>query len=239
MKKVFGLSVAITFATLSCASIVFSLPSTELERLVVEAGAKDFGTLKQGQVVKHTFDLINRSNGELSIRTVLRNCDCSAVDVGRSKVEPGGHCPVEITWDTKGRADATSSTVRVVYALAADPADTKEVELRMSGDIVPPVRCLPPRLSFDPSAAPQVQTVAVVPEPGEEARVVEAVVNHPALTTEVVDARSVRIKFDPVALGQAPPEGGAKLFVKTTNKTDPEHIVPIDWETPRRVFSGR
>jgi hypothetical protein len=153
-------------------------------------------------------------------------------------VEPGGHCPVEIAWDTHGRSGQAETSVRVVYTLATDPVDTKEVELRLSGNILPPVSYKPPKLSFDPSGAIQVQTVDVIPLPGEQADVVAAVVNHPAMTTEIVEGRSVRIKFDPVAWKQVPAGNGVTLFVKTTNLTDAEHAIPIVCEVSRKNISG-
>ena len=62
----------------------------------------DFGTVKEGTVIKHTFMLKNNEAETLNIKEVNTSCACTTPKIGAKTIEPGKETPIEISFDTKG-----------------------------------------------------------------------------------------------------------------------------------------
>jgi hypothetical protein len=62
----------------------------------------DFGTVKEGDVIKHTFILKNNEDVKIKIKEVNTSCACTTPKLGAWELEPGKETPVEISFDTKG-----------------------------------------------------------------------------------------------------------------------------------------
>ena len=62
----------------------------------------DFGKVKQGEVLKHTFIFRNNEAETIHIKEVNTSCACTSTKVDVKTVEPGREVPIEITFDTKG-----------------------------------------------------------------------------------------------------------------------------------------
>ena len=62
----------------------------------------DFGKVKEGDVIKHTFMLKNNESQTICIKEVNTSCACTTPKVGASTVMPGKEVPIEISFDTKG-----------------------------------------------------------------------------------------------------------------------------------------
>lgn len=62
----------------------------------------DFGTVKEGEIVKHTFIFKNTEDEVVNIKEVNTSCACATPKVGKNVVMPGEEVPIEIAFDTKG-----------------------------------------------------------------------------------------------------------------------------------------
>lgn len=62
----------------------------------------DFGTVKEGEVIKHTFVLKNNEAEPITIKEVNTSCACTTPKVSSNTVLPGKEVSIEIAFDTKG-----------------------------------------------------------------------------------------------------------------------------------------
>jgi hypothetical protein len=64
----------------------------------------DFGTVKEGDVLKHSFMLKNEEEVPVTIKEVNTSCACTTPKVDTKVIEPCKAVPVEISFNTKGYA---------------------------------------------------------------------------------------------------------------------------------------
>ncbi len=62
----------------------------------------DFGTVKEGDVIKHAFILKNNEAEPIHIKEVNTSCACTTPKVSATCVMPGKEVSIEISFDTKG-----------------------------------------------------------------------------------------------------------------------------------------
>lgn len=62
----------------------------------------DFGTAKEGDILKHTFMFANKEAETVNITEVNASCSCTSSKVDVKTIAPGQTVPIELTFDTKG-----------------------------------------------------------------------------------------------------------------------------------------
>jgi hypothetical protein len=62
----------------------------------------DFGKVKEGDVIKHTFMFRNKEDVPVNIKEVNTSCACTTPKVSATCVMPGKEVSIEISFDTKG-----------------------------------------------------------------------------------------------------------------------------------------
>ncbi len=62
----------------------------------------DFGNIKQGETVSHTFFFKNEGPGNLFIKDVIPSCGCTSSRYSKEPILPGGEGNVEVLFDTEG-----------------------------------------------------------------------------------------------------------------------------------------
>jgi len=62
----------------------------------------DFGKVKEGDILKHSFTLKNTEDNPVHIKEVNTSCACTTPKVGSKTIMPGQETLVEISFDTKG-----------------------------------------------------------------------------------------------------------------------------------------
>ena len=73
----------------------------------------DFGKIKQGEVVLHTFVFTNTGDEDLLINRVEAACGCTASKYTTDIVKPGETGEVEVKFDSHNRTGKQSKTVTV------------------------------------------------------------------------------------------------------------------------------
>lgn len=62
----------------------------------------DFGVVKEGDIIKHTFKLKNSEDAPINIKEVNTSCACTTPKVEKNIVMPGEEVAIEIAFNTKG-----------------------------------------------------------------------------------------------------------------------------------------
>jgi len=73
----------------------------------------DFGNVKEGEVVSHTFKFINNGKATLNINDIKTSCDCTAALVSNKQIAPGKNGTIKVDLDTKNRQGRMSRTITV------------------------------------------------------------------------------------------------------------------------------
>lgn len=84
----------------------------------------DFGNVKEGVVVSHTFQFLNKGKTTLDISDIKTSCGCTAALVSSKKIEPGKKGTIKVDLDTKNRQGRMSRTITVT---SNDPVEPTKV----------------------------------------------------------------------------------------------------------------
>ncbi len=63
----------------------------------------DFGTIKQGQVVSHTFTIMNNGDDTLKIQSVITSCGCTAAELQKKEIFPNETINLKVDFNSKGK----------------------------------------------------------------------------------------------------------------------------------------
>lgn len=93
----------------------------------------DFGDIKPGSKVEHTFSLKNAGKKELIIRDVKSSCGCTAVSPSKNVIAAGESVPLKVAFDSTGKSGRQNKTITVI---TNDPKNPTTV-LRIASNIMP------------------------------------------------------------------------------------------------------
>jgi len=62
----------------------------------------DFGKVKQGEILKHSFALKNDSSKILNIKDVNTSCGCTASKIAKKTLAPGESTVIDVSFKSKG-----------------------------------------------------------------------------------------------------------------------------------------
>lgn len=71
-------------------------------KIVFEEDYFDFGTIKQGEIVTHTFFFKNEGDGDLMIMDAIPSCGCTTPKYTKQPLLPGGRGHIEIQFNSDG-----------------------------------------------------------------------------------------------------------------------------------------
>jgi hypothetical protein len=101
-----------------------SLSSEKFPKIYFPETQFDFGIVKEGVVVSHTFKFTNKGKDTLDIKDIKTSCGCTAALVSNKKINPGKEGTIKIDLDTKNREGRMSRTVTVT---SNDPEEPNKV----------------------------------------------------------------------------------------------------------------
>lgn len=107
-----------------------SMPARPLTSIAIDSSFYDFGTVKQGTLVKRTFRFANTGADSLLITDVKVTCGCTVPDWPKQPVPPGGKGEIKVEFNTANKEARQLRILRVVAN--TNPAETL---LQMGGDI--------------------------------------------------------------------------------------------------------
>jgi hypothetical protein len=88
-----------------------TLAKTTLKYLATE---HDFGQVKEGEKVAHTFEVLNTGKADLVLQSVKPSCGCTTPNYEKKPIRPGKKGTIEVVFDTKGRTGQQRKSVMVV-----------------------------------------------------------------------------------------------------------------------------
>lgn len=104
------------------------LPDFEFEEEVF-----DFGTISQGEKVKHMFRFKNIGKSNLIISNATGSCGCTVPIWPREPIAPGDEAEIEVVFDSNGKSGRQHKTVTLV---ANTMPNTKVIAIK--GEILTP-----------------------------------------------------------------------------------------------------
>jgi hypothetical protein len=101
-------------------------------RLLVQPTVHDFGNIKQGEMVSHTFVVTNGGGDLLTITNVRASCGCTAAKPDKNELIPGESTNIKVSFNSAGRQGRQNKTVKI---FSNDP-ENPEVSLTIKGTVV-------------------------------------------------------------------------------------------------------
>ena len=93
-----------------------------------------FGTIKQGEKVEHTYVLTNSGKSDLLIRKVTASCGCTAVQPEKNVIAPGESVNIKAVFNSAGKVGNQNKTVTII---TNDPRKSKMI-LWVKGQVTKP-----------------------------------------------------------------------------------------------------
>ncbi len=88
-------------------------PSENAAVMNFEQTEYDFGSIKQGETVEHTFEFTNTGKTPLIIENASATCGCTAPDWTRTPVAPGDKGFVAVKFNSTGKVGQQQPTVTI------------------------------------------------------------------------------------------------------------------------------
>jgi hypothetical protein len=93
-------------------------------KLVLQQNEFDFGDIKQGDVVSHTFVISNNGGDLLKINNVQASCGCTAASPEKNELGPGESTNLTVKFNSAGRKGVQTKTVKI---FSNDPVSPEKV----------------------------------------------------------------------------------------------------------------
>lgn len=107
--------------------------STPVAEIAFDSAFYDFGKVKQGETVRHTFHFTNKGNQPYVIQDVKTTCGCTVPEWTRDSIPPGGAGEVRVDFNTGGKSGRQLKIIRVV-----GNTSPPEMILQLGGEVKVP-----------------------------------------------------------------------------------------------------
>ena len=95
----------------------------------------NFGTVKEGKTITHTFTFKNTGKTDYIIKEVNASCDCMVPTLPKGPVKPGATGTIVVVFNTSGQAKAKRMSSKSVTITANTIPD--QTSLYMQGYVLP------------------------------------------------------------------------------------------------------
>lgn len=99
-----------------------SIASGNLPVLSFKKKSFDFGRMKAGETVRHTFEFTNTGESPLIIQNAAASCGCTVPDWPHSPIGPGDSGKIEVEFNSTGKNGSISKNIAITAN--TDPAIT-------------------------------------------------------------------------------------------------------------------
>lgn len=89
-------------------------PEGPLPAIAFQNTEHDFGTIREGDIVEHTFSFTNTGQAPLIIQNAQPSCGCTAPDWSKEPIPPGGKGYVKAKFDSNGKPNVQNKSITVV-----------------------------------------------------------------------------------------------------------------------------
>ena len=88
--------------------------SINVAQITFTKTSHDFGKIKEGEVVEHTFTFKNTGKMPLSIENVKVSCGCTAADYPKEPVAPNAEGKIKLRFDSKGKVGKQNKPATII-----------------------------------------------------------------------------------------------------------------------------
>lgn len=82
-------------------------------QIAFEENEHDFGKIKEGEIVEHTFSFTNTGNNPLVVRDARASCGCTIPEWTKEPIQPGKDGKITVKYNSSGKEGAIKKTVSV------------------------------------------------------------------------------------------------------------------------------
>lgn len=90
-----------------------SKAAAQLGKVEFEESAFDFGQVKEGEQVKHTFVLKNIGDAPVILSKVTASCGCTQPEFSKSPILPGGTSDIHVTFNSEGQVGKQQKIITI------------------------------------------------------------------------------------------------------------------------------
>ena len=110
-------------------------PEGPLPAIAFKTQEHDFGTINEGDVVEHTFELTNTGQAPLIIQNAQPSCGCTVPNWSKDPIPPGGKGFVKAKFDSNGKPNVQNKSITIT-------ANTwpKQTVIRFKAMVTPKVK---------------------------------------------------------------------------------------------------
>ncbi len=94
-------------------SVALGTGSESYGRFLFEETSFDFGTIKQGDIVKHTFKFRNDGENPLIISNAQASCGCTVPEYAKEPIAPGASSEITVQFNSTGKMGTQNKTVQI------------------------------------------------------------------------------------------------------------------------------
>jgi len=202
---------------------------TDLEgpKIKVDEMDYDFGSINEGEKIRHTFTFSNV--GEDNLEVYARStCSCTVSSFSSRKLFPGDSGDITIELDTTGKSGSTSQSV---ILKTNDPVN-KYTTLTMSGQVVPSIKVVPEKIWLDEVTIKKVVDREILIVGSQKSNLLIEKIEVPkGMTSEILPVRLKDNRIIPVRLsintGKIPGKYDEKITLYTNDERRPVIVVPV------------
>lgn len=141
-------SISSAMLLLACVNASENVSSSEVENAATASGNYDpeaqpafewtevehnYGTIKDGDVVEHTFTFKNVGKGNLIISDVKASCGCTIPEWSKEPVRPGSGGEIKVKFDSSNKAGGDMEVIKTVTVVAN--TNPNKVTLKLVGKV--------------------------------------------------------------------------------------------------------
>lgn len=127
MKKTLFILITFIFS-----SLAFAQTADKNAVFSFEEKAFDFGDVKEGQKVAHTFTYTNSGNDTLRIDNIVSSCGCTVVNAYQKIIAPGKSASITIEFNSAGKMGVINKTITILSnAKSEEPAEFLRIRVNV------------------------------------------------------------------------------------------------------------
>lgn len=104
-----------------------NVKTEDLPVIAFEKSTFDFGTIKEGEIVKHTFRFKNTGKTPLLIQNATASCGCTVPDWPKDPIAPNQEGKIIVEFNSSGKSGMQNKTVTIL-ANTDPPTNTLELK---------------------------------------------------------------------------------------------------------------
>lgn len=109
-----------------------AVDTINVAKMVFDDFKHNFGTVKEGDIVKHVYKFTNEGNVPLVIADARSTCGCTVPKWPKDAIEPGGKGVISVRFDTKAKTEKQSKPITI-----RANTNPKETVLQLHGFVTP------------------------------------------------------------------------------------------------------